>query len=86
MSALMNTYGAMLAKAIGIHTVYVLVSVAIGFALGLLLGILLSRIPKWSGIILPVVSVFQTIPGLVFIGVLFLWLGMVPATVITFTC
>ena len=83
MSSLMNTYGAMLAKAIGIHTVYVLVSVAIGFALGLLLGILLSRIPKWSGIILPVVSVFQTIPGLVFIGVLFLWLGMVPATVIT---
>lgn len=83
MSALMNTYGAMLAKAIGIHTVYVLVSVAIGFALGLLMGILLSRIPKWSSIILPVVSVFQTIPGLVFIGVLFLWLGMVPATVIT---
>ena len=83
MSSLMNTYGAMLAKAIGIHTVYVLVSVAIGFALGLLLGILHSRIPKWSGIILPVVSVFQTIPGLVFIGVLFLWLGMVPATVIT---
>ena len=83
MRALIDTYGVMLVKAIGIHTVYVLVSVAIGFALGLLLGILLSRIPKWSGIILPVVSVFQTIPGLVFIGVLFLWLGMVPATVIT---
>jgi osmoprotectant transport system permease protein len=30
-----------------------------------------------------VISVFQTIPGLVFIGLLFLWLGMVPATVIT---
>ena len=72
----------MLAKAIVIHTGYVLVSVAIGFVLGLVLGILLSRIPKWSGVILPVVSVFQTIPGLVFIGLLFLYLGMVPATVI----
>ena len=83
MRALFDTYGAMLAKAIVTHTVYVLVSVAIGFALGLLLGILLSRVPKWSGVILPVVSIFQTIPGLVFIGLLFLWLGMVPATVIT---
>jgi len=83
MRALFDTYGSMLIKAIGIHTVYVLVSVAIGFALVLVLGILLSRIPKWSGVILPIVSVFQTIPGLVFIGVLFLWLGMVPATVIT---
>lgn len=82
MRGLFDTYGAMLVKAIGIHTVYVLVSVAIGFVLGLALGILLSRVPKWSGVILPIVSVFQTIPGLVFIGVLFLWLGMVPATVI----
>ena len=82
MTALFETYGAMLAKAIGIHTVYVLVSVACGFCLGLLLGILLSRVPKWSGIILPVLSIFQTIPGLVFIGLLFLYLGMVPATVI----
>ena len=82
MTALFETYGAMLAKAIGIHTVYVLVSVACGFCLGLLLGILLSRIPKLSGIILPVLSIFQTIPGLVFIGLLFLYLGMVPATVI----
>ncbi|MBU5626844.1 ABC transporter permease [Oscillibacter sp. MSJ-2] len=76
------TYGSMLIKAIGIHTVYVLISVAIGFVLGLAFGILLSRIPKWSGIILPVISIFQTIPGLVFIGVLFLYVGMVPATVI----
>ena len=82
MNAFFATYGGMLVKAVGIHTVYVLVSVAIGFFLGLALGILLSRIPKWSGVILPVVSIFQTIPGLVFIGVLFLYIGMVPATVI----
>lgn len=82
MKALFDTYGSMLLKAIGIHTAYVLVSVAIGFAIGLVLGILLSRIPKFSGVILPAVSIFQTIPGLVFIGLLFLALGMVPATVI----
>ena len=83
MKALFDTYGAMLARAIVTHTVYVLVSVSIGFLLGLVLGILLSRAPRrLSGVLLPVVSIFQTIPGLVFIGVLFLWLGMVPATVI----
>lgn len=82
MKALFDTYGSMLLKAIGIHTAYVLVSVAIGFTIGLVLGILLSRIPKLSGVILPIVSIFQTIPGLVFIGLLFLALGMVPATVI----
>ena len=82
MTALFQTYGAMLAKAIGIHTVYVLGSVACGFCLGLLLGILLSRVPKWSGIILPVLSIFQTIPGLVFIGVLFILWGNTASTVI----
>ena len=82
MTALFQTYGAMLAKAIGIHTVFVLVSVACGFCLGLLLGILLSRVPKWSGIILPVLSIFQTIPGLVFIGVLFILWGNTASTVI----
>ena len=82
MRALFDTYGAMLAKAIGIHTVYVLVSVACGFCLGLLLGILLSRVPKWSGVILPVLSIFQTIPGLVFIGVLFILWGNTASTVI----
>ena len=82
MTVLFQTYGPMLAKAIGIHTVYVLVSVACGFCLGLLLGILLSRVPKLSGIILPVLSIFQTIPGLVFIGVLFILWGNTASTVI----
>ena len=82
MRALFDMYGAALVKDIGIHTLYVLVSVAIGFALGLVLGVLLSRVPKWSGVILPVLSVFQTIPGLVFIGVLYIWWGGVYPTVI----
>ena len=81
MRALFDMYGAALIKDIGIHTLYVLMSLAIGFALGLVLGILLSRVPKWSGLILPVLSVFQTIPGLVFIGVLYIWWGGVYPTV-----
>ena len=76
-------YGAELLTAIGVHTVYVVISVIIGFAVGLVLGILLSRVPRWlSGIIIPVLSIFQTIPGLVFIGVLFIWWGGIYPTVI----
>ena len=83
MRTLFALYGAALARDICIHTLYVLVSVAVGFALGLVLGILLSRVPKWSGLILPVLSVFQTIPGLVFIGVLYIWWGGVyPAVIV----
>lgn len=77
------TYGQMLVRAVGEHIVYVFVSVTVGFCLGVLLGIALSRMPKrWASVVLPVLSVFQTIPGIVFIGILFLWIGMVPATVI----
>ena len=82
MRALFELYGAALVQDILIHTLYVLVSVAIGFALGLVLGVLLSRVPKWSNVILPVLSVFQTIPGLVFIGVPYIWWGGVSPTVI----
>ena len=82
MNELIQTYGASLLRAIGVHSMYVLAAVFCGFVLGLLLGLALSRVPKWSFIILPIVSVFQTIPGLVFIGILFLLLGMKPLTVI----
>lgn len=82
MSALFHEYGGMLLRAVGVHTAYVLVAVLIGFAAGLLLGVLLSRIPRWSGVVLPLLSIFQTIPGLVFIGVLFIWWGNSNFTVI----
>ena len=75
-------YGAELLKAIGVHSVFVVVSVVIGFAAGLVLAIRIS-IPRWlSGVIIPVLSIFQTIPGLVFIGVLFIWWGGTYPTVI----
>lgn len=83
MTAILHDYGSSLLRAIIIHTGYVLASVLIGFLLGLALGILLSRVHKWTGIIMPLLSIFQTIPGLVFIGVLFIWWGGSGLTVIT---
>lgn len=75
-------YGQKLLVAIGIHLFYVFAAVLIGFVAALTLGILLSRVPKIAKVILPLISLFQTIPGVVFIGLLFLWLGMVPGTAI----
>lgn len=75
-------YGSKLVTAIGVHVYYVFVSVGLGFVIALILGILLSRIPQYSNYILPVISIFQTVPGIVFIGILFLYLGMKPITVI----
>src|SRR5690554_6140168 len=82
MADFFERYGEKLIEAIFVHLQYVFVSVGIGFVVALVLGILLSRIPRLSKIIIPVVSIFQTIPGLVFIGVLFIYIGIKPATVI----
>ena len=76
-------YGDRLISAVQTHLFYVLVSVGIGLLVALVLGILLSRVPQYAKIIMPILSIFQTIPGIVFIGLLFLVLGMVPVTVIT---
>jgi len=77
-----DLYGQKLLVAIGVHFLYVLAAVSIGFVIALALGILLSRAPGIAKVALPLISVFQTIPGVVFIGLLFLSLGMVPATAI----
>ena len=82
LGTLFAAYGSKLGQAIVEHTIYVLISVAIGFALGLLLGIVFSRFPRCSSVILPILSIFQTIPGLVFIGVLYIWWGDSYSTVI----
>ena len=79
----LQLYGQKILIAFGVHFLYVLVSVSIGFITALVLGILLSRVPKVARFALPVISIFQTIPGIVFIGILFLYLGMKPVTVIT---
>ncbi len=64
------------------HLFFTLVPVAMGFLLGVLIGILLSRKPKLSGVVLPILSVFNTIPGIVFIGLLVLVWGAQSATVL----
>lgn len=69
-------------RAVLVHLDYTLISVSLGFALGLTFGVLLSRLPKLSNYILPILSVLNTIPGIVFVGVLFLTMGRRPATVI----
>ena len=82
MADFLERYGEKLLEAIVVHLQYVFVSVGIGLVVALILGILLYRVPKLSSVIIPVVSIFQTIPGLVFIGVLFIRIGIQPATVI----
>jgi ABC-type proline/glycine betaine transport systems, permease component len=78
----LDLYGDQLATAIWTHLYYVCVSVGSAFVIALIAGILLSRSPKWAHYVLPVISISQTIPGIVFVGILFLYLGMVPLTVI----
>ena len=64
------------------HLGYTLVSVSIGFVLGLSLGMALSRFPKVSKYLIPVLSIHNTVPGIVFIGILFIYLGRQPLTVL----
>lgn len=71
-----------ISQAVLVHLGYTLVSVAIGFLLGLGLGILLAQNQKLSKLILPILSLFNTVPGIVFIGLLFIALGMQPLTVL----
>jgi osmoprotectant transport system permease protein len=69
-------------RAVAVHLGYTVVSVSVGFVLGVALGIVLSRFPRAARFILPALSVLNTMPGIVFIGLLFLWLGMRPVTVL----
>ena len=69
-------------QAVAVHLGYTVASVAVGFVLGVALGIVLSRFPRAARFILPTLSVLNTVPGIVFIGLLFLWLGMRPITVL----
>lgn len=82
MTSFIELYAPKIITAFSTHLYYVLTSVGIAFLIALALGILLSRVPRFAGFILPLLSIFQTIPGIVFIGVLFLLIGMKPLTVI----
>ncbi|MGL4382693.1 MAG: choline ABC transporter permease, partial [Bacilli bacterium] len=82
LNTFINTYGAKLLIAIITHLKYVFISVSIGFIIAMVLAIILSRYPKYSKIVIPILGVFQTIPGVIFIGLLFLITGMKEITVI----
>ena len=69
-------------RAVAAHLFYTGIAVFFGFLMGVALGILLSRRPKLSRFVLPVLSVLNTIPGIVFVGLLFLSMGRRPATVL----
>ena len=77
----MDTYALKLLQAIFVHLGYVVLCVAIGSAIALVLAVLLTRIPRFSKLIMPVLSILQTIPGIVVIGILYLYTGMRPITV-----
>lgn len=62
----------------GRHALFAAVSTAIATVAGVSLGILAFRHPAWRRPVFAVVSVFQTIPGLAMVGLLFgplSWLG-----------
>ncbi|SHE50374.1 ABC transporter permease [Alkalibacter saccharofermentans] len=80
--AFFDRYSEMLVRAIVVHLQYVFISVIIGFLIAFVLAILLSRVPSISDVVIPVLGILQTIPGLVFIGVLFIYLGIRPITII----
>lgn len=82
MAKFFSLYGELLLSSIVNHVVYVLVCVSIGGIIGLCLGTLLSRYRSVSKAVIPLLSIFQTIPGIVFIGILFMYTGMRPITII----
>lgn len=75
-------YAPRLINAILVHFMYVIVSVSIGSTIAIILAILLSRSKNMAKFFIPILGIFQTIPGIVFIGILFIYLGMTPLTVL----
>ncbi|WP_371741442.1 ABC transporter permease [Erysipelothrix sp. HDW6C] len=64
-----------------VHVKYVIISVTLGSIIAIIIASVLSRYKRLSKYILPIIGIFQTIPGIVFIGVLFVYTGMRPITV-----
>jgi len=79
-----NSYGSQILQDLGPHLFMVGVSLLIGIVVAVPLGVLLTRFPRQAGPVIGVVSIFQTIPSLVFFALLLPWLGigLVPALVV----
>ncbi len=76
-----NNYGDQILQELGPHLFMVGVSLLIGVLVAVPLGILLTRFPRQAAPVIPVVSIFQTIPSLVFFALMlpFLGIGLTPA-------
>ena len=83
MNNLFDRYGEMLLTCTLQHILYTVISVAIGFGIGFFLGVVFSRYKGLSKVMFPLLSTFQTIPGVVFLGIMFHFTGMKPITAIT---
>jgi osmoprotectant transport system permease protein len=76
-----NNYGNQIFQSLQPHLLMVGVSLLIGTLVAVPLGILLTRFPRQATPVIAVVSVFQTIPSLVFFALLLppLGIGLTPA-------
>jgi osmoprotectant transport system permease protein len=79
-----NAYGSQILDALGAHLFITGVSLGVGILIAVPLGILLTRYPRWAAPVIAVVSIFQTIPSLVFFAFVlpFLGIGTRPALII----
>lgn len=82
MQEFIDKYLFQLLTAVSWHIFYVVVSVGFAVIVGFVLAAVLSRFRKAAGVLMPLIGVFQAVPGIVFIGLLMLKLGMTPVTVI----
>ncbi|MFL5629469.1 MAG: ABC transporter permease [Ktedonobacteraceae bacterium] len=71
-----NSYGTQIIQALGPHLYLTGVSLLIGVVIAVPLGIILTRFPRWASPIIAVVSIFQTIPSLVFFALVLPYLGI----------
>jgi osmoprotectant transport system permease protein len=79
-----NNYGPQILQALGPHLFLTGASLLIGVLIAVPLGIVLTHFPRYANPFIAVVSIFQTIPSLVFfsLAIPFLGIGAIPALTI----
>lgn len=81
-----STYGSQIIEAIGPHLYMTGIALVLGIVVALPLGIILTRFPRFAVPVIVTISVFQTIPSLVFFALVipFLGIGTQPAIAVLF--
>jgi osmoprotectant transport system permease protein len=76
-----QSYSNQIIQGIGPHLLMVGIALLSGTLVAVPLGIMLTRLPRLAGPVIAVVSIFQTVPSLVFFALLlpFLGIGLTPA-------